>query len=91
MNLEEARKIKDIVDTINDIDEKIKEISECSFLQIEIIKGIEPPSTLKAYKDHAMCKSIIQSLKTERDALIRELNDIGKESLFYEDGNCKRN
>lgn len=75
MTLEEALKVKKICDKITDIDFKIKQLNECSTIDITI-HGDVYDHNVKVYKTSRIHKYIIQAYKEERNALIRELNDM---------------
>lgn len=75
MTLEKAQKIKKICDKIAETEQKIKDLNDCSYLNIVISHPFHE-KTEKIYKSDRVYKYIVQSYKEDRDALIRELNDM---------------
>ena len=78
MTLEEAQKIKKICDKINDIEQTIKEIHDCCYIDLNIIKSLhfDNATTVRALKGSKVYNHIIQGYKEERDELIRKLNNM---------------
>ena len=79
MNLEKAQEIKKICDKIEEKEQKIKELENCSYIEIKVIKNPffeETEETHKIFKESRSYKHLIQAYKEDRDALIRKLNDI---------------
>ena len=76
MTLEKAQEIKKICETIDEIEKRITLILESSYLDIYVVKGIESTTSFKAYSGHDICNGVIHYLKSERDELIRKLNDM---------------
>lgn len=79
MTLQKAQEIKMICDEINKIEQKIKELEDCSYIEVKIIKNpfyeeIEDP--FKIYRSSRAYEHLIQAYKEDRDALIRELNNM---------------
>lgn len=75
MTLEKAQKIKKICDKIAETEQKIKELNDCSHVDITIC-GQVYNQNIKIYKNSRIHKYLIQAYKEDRDALIRELNDM---------------
>lgn len=79
MTLQKAQEIKKLYDKIEDIEQKIEEIKNCSYIEIKVIKNPfyeEIEETHKIFKESREYKHIIQAYKENRDALIRKLNDM---------------
>ena len=76
MTLEKAQQIKKICDKIAETEQKIKDLEDCSYVDINIVFPFEASKPLKIYKKSRIHKYIIQAYKEDRDALISELNDI---------------
>lgn len=79
MTLQKAQEIKMICDKINEIEQKIKEIEDCSYIEIKVVKNPfyeEIEDSTKIYRSSRAYKHLIQAYKEDRDALIRELNDM---------------
>lgn len=76
MTLEKAQEIKMICENIDEIERKIKLILESSYLDINVVKGLEYTTSFKAYSGNDICNGVIHSLKSEKDTLIKKLNDM---------------
>lgn len=79
MTLERAQQIKTICDKINEIEQKIEEIEDCSYIKIKVVKNPfyeEIEDSTKIYSSSIIYNHIIQGYKEERDALIKKLNDM---------------
>ena len=79
MTLQKAQEIKMICDKINEIEQKIKEIEDCSYIEIKVVKNPfyeEIEDSTKIYSRSRIYNHILQGYKEERDALIKKLNDM---------------
>ena len=78
MNLEKAQEIKKICNRIDDIEQMIERIENCSYIDMTIINSplYNESLSTRIHKDNRVYKHIIQSYKEDRDALIREINDM---------------
>lgn len=79
MKLQKAQEIKMICDKINEIEQKIKEIEDCSYIEIKVVKNPfyeEIEDSTKIYRSSRIYNHILQGYKEERDALIKKLNDM---------------
>lgn len=78
MNLEKAQEIKKLCDKISEIEQTIKDIHDCCYIDLNIMKSLhfEDPITVRVLKGSKVYNHIIQGYKEERDALIKKLNDM---------------
>ena len=79
MTLQKAQEIKMICDKINEIEQKIKEIEDCSYIEIKVVKNPfyeDIEDSTKIYSHSRIYNHILQGHKEERDALIKKLNDM---------------
>lgn len=79
MTLQKAQEIKMICDKINEIEQKIKEIEDCSYIEIKVVKSPfyeDIEDFTKIYRNSRIYDHILQGYKEERNALIRELNNM---------------
>ena len=79
MNLEKAQEIKMICDKIEEKAQKIRELENCSYIEIKVVKNPffeEIEETHKIFKESRAYKHIIQAYKEDRNALIRKLNEM---------------
>ena len=74
MTLEKACEIQKLCNKIDEIEQKIKELEDCSYIDINIVKPFEEPRIVKTYKNSRTYSHILQAYKEDRDELIRELN-----------------
>lgn len=76
MTLEKAQEIKKICDRIEDIEQMIERIENCSYIDMTIIALYNESISTRIRKDNKVYKHIIQAYKEDRDSLIRKLNDM---------------
>ena len=79
MTLQKAQEIKIICDEINKIEQKIKEIEDCSYIEIKVVKSPfyeDIEDSTKIYRNSKIYNYILQGYKEERNALIKKLNDM---------------
>lgn len=74
MNLEKAQKIKKLCDEIAEIEQEIKELEDCSYIDINIVKPFADPKIVKTYKSSNIYSHILQAYKEDRNSLITELD-----------------
>lgn len=74
MTLEKAREIQKLCDEIDEIEQKIKELEDCSYIDINIVKAFEEPKIVKTYKSSNIYSHILQAYKEDRNSLITELD-----------------
>ena len=74
MTLEKARKIQKLCNEIDEIEQKIKELENCSYIDINIVKAFEDPKMVKTYKNSNIYSHILQAYKEDRNSLITELD-----------------
>lgn len=78
MTLEKAREIQKLCNKIDEIEQKIKDINDCCYIDLNIMKSLhfDNATTVRALKGSKVYNHIIQGYKEERDALIKKLNDM---------------
>ena len=79
MTLQKAQEIKIICDKINDIEQEIKEIEDCSYIEIKVVKNPfyeEIEDSTKIYRKSRIYNHILQAYKEGRDELIKKLNNM---------------
>ena len=79
MILQKAQEIKMICDKINEIEQEIKEIEDCSYIEIKVVKNPfyeEIEDSTKIYRNSRIYNHILQGFKEGRDELIKKLNDM---------------
>lgn len=78
MTLEKAREIQKLCNKIDEIEQTIKDINDCCYIDLNIMKSLhfEDPTIVRVLKRSKIYNHIIQGYKEERDALIKKLNDM---------------
>ena len=78
MNLEKAQEIKKLCDKISEIEQTIKDIHDCCYIDLNIMQSLilEDPVIVRVCKGSKVYNHIIQGYKEERDKLIKKLNDM---------------
>ena len=79
MTLQKAQEIKIICDKINEIEQEIKEIEDCSYIEIKVVKSPfyeDIEDSTKIYRSSRIYNHILQGYKEGRDELIRKLNNM---------------
>lgn len=77
MTLEKAREIQNLCNKIDEIEQKIKEIEDCSYIEIKVVKSPfyeELEDFTKIYKNSRIYDHILQAYKEDRSNLITELD-----------------
>ena len=77
MTLQKAQEIKIICDRINEIEQEIKEIEDCSYIEIKVVKSPfyeDIEDSTKIYRNSRIYDHILQGYKEERNSLITELD-----------------
>ena len=77
MNLEKAQKIKRICNKIDEIENKLNEITNCSYMELYIVKNpLDDPTPVKIYKKSKVFNAIIEGYIADRESLITDLEYI---------------
>jgi hypothetical protein len=79
MTLQKAEEIKMICNKIDEIEREIKEIEDCSYIEIKVVKNPfyeEIEDSTKIYRNSRIYNHILQGYKESRDKLIRKINDM---------------
>ena len=78
MTLEKAQEIQKLCNQIDKIEQTIKYIHDCCYINVNIIKDFytEDSENVRVLKGSKVYNHIIQGYKEERDNLIRKLNDM---------------
>lgn len=78
MTLQKAREIQKLCNKIDEIEQTIKDINDCCYIDLNITKSLyfEDPTTVRVLKGSKVYDHIIQGYKEKRDALIKKLNDM---------------
>ena len=79
MTLDKAQQIKIICNKIDEIEQEIKEIEDCSYIEIKVVKNPfyeEIEDSTKIYRHSRIYNHILQGYKEGRDELIRKLNNM---------------
>lgn len=79
MTLDKAQQIKIICNKIDEIEQEIKEIEDCSYIEIKVVKNPfyeEIEDSTKIYRNSRIYNHILQGCKEGRDELIRKLNNM---------------
>ena len=78
MTLEKAREIQKICNKIDEIEQNIEELNNCSYVEINMIKATEElmaePTSIRVYKSSNIYSHILQAHKEDRNSLITELD-----------------
>ena len=78
MTLEKAQQIKKICDKIEEIEQNIEKLNNCSYIEINMIKAteklMEEPTSIRFYKNSRIYSHILQAYKEDRNSLITELD-----------------
>lgn len=78
MTLEKAREIQKICNKIDEIEQNIEELNNCSYVEINMIKATEElmaePTSIRVYKNSRIYSHILQAYKEDRNGFITELD-----------------
>jgi hypothetical protein len=77
MTLQKAQEIKKLCNKIEEIEQKIEEIKDCSYIEIKVVKSPfyeDIEDFTKIYRNSRIYDRISQGYKEERDSLITELD-----------------
>lgn len=76
MYLEDAYKIKNICNNIDEIDEMLDDISHCSWLTISIHHGKTTTNSYRVKVSDKIGQDIISDLKDKKEAFIKRIYDL---------------